>query len=421
MSGFSQNVLAPLFAAFSLSLAQPALALVFCVTNAVDEHQAEPAGELAGSGWRQTVLIGDFLGTVIHSNALLTAEHLKLSVGQTFECEGQTRQVTATATNAANDLAILFFEPAATNIARLNIETNDIASEVVLQGRGMERGAPVVTDGRTNGWEWGDWRSVRRWGKNRYHGEAGNGVLAIASFDNNGDADECMLSPGDSGGPGFIRTGSGWKLATVNYAVDPDTFLLSTNAGQPFHASLYDCAGLHFFNAASNAWQYVPPQASPAPCLMLNTRTSQSLGWITNTVPGITFPADIGVSWRCETATPSAGQAAAGLCFETVATNAGPYAARGLSIELEWGPGLRIVDASATQGTVSADRWLLPLLADGGVATALVHAVVWRSAGGWVTNRATVSASDKPDGNPSNNTASAAVLLPATATFLLVQ
>jgi hypothetical protein len=127
---------------------------------------------------------------------------------------------------------------------------------------------------------------------------------------------------GDSGGPGFVRTGSGWKVATVNYAVGPDSFTLSTNPASSFNASLYDCAGLYYDDGET--WCYVPPEDSPAPCLMYNTRTSKRLAWLTNAVSGLVFPADIGLSWRCETNAPTARQAEEGIWFELTASNAGP-------------------------------------------------------------------------------------------------
>jgi len=407
-------------------VAQRAEALVYCVTNAPDVHQSAPTGALANSGWQSTAPIGIFLGTVIQSNALLTAKHLDFTNSFSFTHEGQSHTVTGYVNDAESDFAVLFFTPAATNIARLNIETNDVDAFVVVQGRGMERGETVVTGGRTNGWKWAwdKWWAVRRWGVNRYIGEAdyasaSDGILAVAAFDDNGDPDECMLSPGDSGGPGFVRTGSGWKLATVNYSVDPALFAVATNPAAPFYASLYDCAGLYYTNSGS--WSYVPPEASPAPCRMFNSRTAKRIAWITNAVSGITFPADVGVSWRCATNRPSAKQAADGVCFKVVATNAGPYTARDVAIDVSWAKGVRVRDCEASCGTFAANRWSLPALEDGGAATLRVDVVVWRAAGGWATNVAAVSASDKPDGVASNNAASCEVYLPETATRFMAK
>jgi hypothetical protein len=408
----------------SLVFARQAEALVYCVTNAVDVHRLAPTGELAGSGWEQTVPIDLFLGTVIYSNALLSAQHIwELNVGDAFTYEGVSHSVTSIVPDAESDLSVLFFTSAVTNFARLNIETNDIHAFVVLQGRGMERGEAVVTGSRTNGWAWA-WNkgwAVRRWGVNLYTGEAvGDGTYAVATFDNNGDPDECMLSVGDSGGPGFIRTGSGWKLATVNYSVEPAAFKVSTNQpGSEFYASLYDCAGLFYDD--NGTWRYTPPEASPAPCAMINTRTSKRIDWLTNTVKGVTFPADIGVAWRCETNAPPGRKAAEGLWFEVVVTNRGPYTARELAFDLTWPFGVRICGSAASQGVFATNRWSLPSLEDGGTATLRVDAVVWRSTSAWGTNVVAVAASDKPDGVSSNNCAACAVFLPATALRLFIQ
>ncbi len=394
---------------------------MYCVTNVVDEHRNAPTGGLANSGWQETARIRDFLGTVIQSNALLTAKHLEYTNAFNFSHEGQSHAVTAYVNDAESDLSVLFFTPAVTNIARINIETNDIGARVVLQGCGRERGDEVVTGGLTNGWKWGRWRGVRRWGVNRYTGaDANDETYAVAAFDNNGDPDECMLSPGDSGGPGFIRTGSGWKLATVNYSVDPATFTLSTNSIEAFEASLYDCARLFHTNGVP-PWQYVPPEASPVPCLLINTRTSKRIDWLTNTVKGLTFPADIGVAWRWETNAPPGSKAAEGLWFEVVVTNSGPYTARGLALDLTWPAGVRICGSAASQGGFATNRWSLPSLEDGAAATLRVDTVVWRSTSAWVTNVVAVAASDKPDGVSSNNSATCAVFLPATALRLLIQ
>jgi len=408
-------------AAFAL-FAQPGPALVFCVTNAVDVHQLAPTGSLAASGWQQTWPVDLFLGTAIQSNALLTAKHIwEIDVGDSFSAEGATHTVTAKVGDAASDLAVLFITPPVTNIARLNIETNETASDVVLQGRGLERGEVVVTAGHTNGWRWAwdKWWAVRRWGVNRFIGEAEDGLLAVAAFDDNGDPDECMLSVGDSGGPGFIRTGSGWKLATVNYSVFPVSFTASTNPAAAFDASLFDCAGLYFDNGGE--WEYVPPEASPSPCLLYGTRVARRIAWLTNTVAGLDFPADLGVSWRVATNAPDAGLASTGLWFEVVASNAGPYTARDVAVELGWGPGVRVCGAVPSLGAYETNRWSLPALEDGGAATLRVDAVVWRAAAGWATNRASVAASDKPDGAASNNAAECELYLPETATRLLVQ
>lgn len=404
----------------TFAVAGPARALVYCETNAVDYHQSAPTGALADSGWNESTLIGYYMGAFIQTNALLTAAHLNFWTNTTFTFDGVLRSVTAVTNDPASDLSILFFKPGVSRVALINIETNDVSSLVVLQGRGWERGDVVVTGGLTNGWKWGTDSRIRRWGVNRYSGAIpGDETYAVATFDNNGDPDECMMSGGDSGGPGFIRTGSGWKLATVNYAVAPMEFSVSTNSVNPFYATLFDCSGLYYRDGPQ--WRYAPPEESPAPCMLINTRTAVRVAWITNAVKGITFPADVGLAWRCQSGHPTAGQAAQGVWFEVVATNAGPYTARDVAVDVAWPTGLCVRASAATVGSYEAGRWSLPALADGGAATLRVDAVVWRMQAGWATNRAWVSASDKPDAVASNNEALCEVWLPATATRLLIE
>jgi hypothetical protein len=412
-------------------------ALVFCVTNSVDVHQSAPTGTLAQSGWQQTVMIdatggtlnhSNFLGTIIHSNALLTAAHMwEIKTNDTFMLEGK-HILTARAATNSSDLAIYFFTPAVTNherIARINIESAiDTNALVVYQGTGAERGATVTAGAFTNGWLWSgtNWWNcawgTRRWGINQTFGATDDGLCALAAFDNNGDPDECMLSIGDSGGPGFIKTGSGWKVAMVNYSVHPGTFTLSTNAPvTQFNASLYDCAGLYF--EGDTGWQWVPPEDSPAPCLLICSRTAQRVQWITNTVSGMTFPADIGISWVCQTNQPTRDQALSNVWFDIVLTNAGPYTARNVAVDLEWTDGVLVKGSSATQGMLVTNRWSIPVIGDGSAATLRVDTILWTAASHWGTNRAVIVASDKPDESSSNNASDLPIFLPATTSTLI--
>lgn len=426
-----------LIAVLMLFVSSRTEALVFCFTNEVDDHQQAPTGTLAQSGWQQTVMIdclqatynrSNFLGTIIFSNALLTAEHMdEIQTNDTFFLEGTHRLTSKVSTNGS-DIALYFFTPPVTNqehIALINIESDiDTNALVAFQGCGAERGSMVTTGTLTNGWRWSGtywWNrtwGTRRWGVNQTFGAIEDGAFAIASFDNNGDPDECMLSVGDSGGPGFLKTGSGWKVAMVNTGVYPMTFSLSTNPVVSFDASLYDCAGLYFKNDA-NVWQWIPPEDSPAPCLLICSRTSQRVQWITNQVTGITFPADLGLSWACQTNQPTREQALSNVWFDIVLTNAGPYTARNVAVDLDWTEGILVRGSSATQGMLFTNRWSIPVIGDGSVATLRVNTVLWTGASHWGTNRAVIVASDKPDGNSSNNASALPIFLPETTSTLI--
>jgi hypothetical protein len=412
-------------------------ALVYCITNSVDVHQQAPTGTLAQSGWQQTVMIAgsggslnrsNFLGTIIYSNALLTANHIwEIETNDTFFLEGM-HQLTSKVTTNGSDLAIYFFTPAITNrehIALLNIESSqDTNASVVLQGCGSERGEQVSSGSLTNGWMWSGtnvnnttW-GMHRWGINNFFDATPDGLYAIAAFDNNGDPDECMLTIGDSGGPGFLQTGSGWKLALVNYGVLPSIFTYTTNPATPFYASLYDCAGLYY--QGDTGWTWVSTNESPAPCQLRCSRVSQRLDWLTNTIQGLTFPADLGLSWRIPTNQPSREQALNGFWMDVILTNAGPYATRNVSVDLEWAEGFLIKGSSATHGVLTTNHWSLPLLQDGQCATLHVETVIWTGASHWTTNRAVLTISDKPDANTANNEAFVSLLLPQTMSTVIL-
>lgn len=431
---FAERLLA--FLLFFISMRVEAL--VYCITNGVDVHQQAPTGTLAQSGWQQTVTIdclkeslshSNFLGTIIHSNALLTAAHIgQIRTNDTFILEGK-HTLTAKKSTSGSDLAIFFFTPPITNrdhIACINIESDiDTNSFVVYQGCGTERGTMVTTGTLTNGWMWSGtnwWKcawGIRRWGVNQTFGATDDSLCSIAAFDNNGDPDECMLSIGDSGGPGFIKTGSGWKVAMVNLGVDPMTFTHSTNKPvSKFNATLYDYAGL-YYEIATDVWRWMPLASSPMPCQLACSRTSQRIQWITNQVAGLTFPADLSVSWNCQTNHPSADQATRGLWFELIATNAGPYTARNVSIDLTWPTGIHITTLTATHGSLTTNRWSIPAIGDGSAATLRVDTVVWNATGHWATNAATITASDKPDSNTSNNISECPIFLPCTTATLI--
>ncbi len=411
--------------ALAILLAGRALAVVFYATNGVAYHTSAPTGAWAGSGWAQTVPLGGFLGTVIGSNAVLTAKHLGYSVGQTFVYGGQACTVTVVTADAASDLSVLRFRPPATNWARINIEPAvDTGRWIVVQGRGRERGSPPITTATlTNGWPLGANNKTRRWGINRYDGFAGystntpsDDVLAWATFDAGGHADECMLSFGDSGGPSFAATGSGWKLIGVSFAVDPALFSRSHLGTGAFYATLYDYSGL-YYNAGTN-WFYATPTNQPLPCAFFSSRVSKRVAWLTNVVQGLTFPADVGLAWQGGGAL--GGRAAEGVAFTLLVTNRGPYTARSLGVDVTWGTGLHVRSVMPSTGsyTPATGRWTLPVLADGEGAALVATAVVWRATAVAGTNCAAVAVSDKPDDVASNNTACVGFNAPPTATVL---
>jgi hypothetical protein len=95
----------------------------------------------------------------------------------------------------------------------------------MVYGRGSIRGAEVRVNGALKGWEWGAYDARMRWGRNKVASISttpnypSSDVLAVA-FNTNGSADEAHLAYGDSGGGVFIKDGTTWRLAGINFYVD---------------------------------------------------------------------------------------------------------------------------------------------------------------------------------------------------------
>ncbi|MEQ8329794.1 MAG: Ig-like domain-containing protein, partial [Longimicrobiales bacterium] len=121
---------------------------------------------------------------------------------------------------------------------------------------------------------------------------------------------------------------------------------------------------------------------------------------------------DIALTKTVDVTAPNAGQT---VVFTVRATNSGPSAATGVTVEDRLPTGLAFVSASTSQGSYVAGTgvWTVGALANGSVATLAVTARVDAAAGTTVTNRATLSGVDQTDAVAANNTAAAAVSVTA--------
>src|SRR5205823_8137511 len=143
---------------------------------------------------------------------------------------------------------------------------------------------------KTNGWRWGTYDQVRRWGENVVSGVVdGNGVfgsglgeLLQAAFDASGSSNECHLSFGDSSGALFIKDGSIWKLAGINYAVDGPYNTTSTGPG--FDAAIFNERGLYTTNSIVGGWDAVPDIGPAQPGAFYSTRVSAHANWINSVI-----------------------------------------------------------------------------------------------------------------------------------------
>ncbi|KAB8140884.1 DUF11 domain-containing protein [Chloroflexia bacterium SDU3-3] len=116
--------------------------------------------------------------------------------------------------------------------------------------------------------------------------------------------------------------------------------------------------------------------------------------------------ADLALSKSVNTAQPSVGS---NVTFVLVLTNLGPSTATGVEVLDALPAGLSFVSAMASQGSYSSGTglWSVGNVLSGGNAT--LQLVVTVTQAGTITNNTTVSYSDQPDPDASNNASSASV------------
>ncbi len=235
----------------------------------------------ADSGWQYQGLWSYYQGTPIASQYFITAKHVGGSVGSIFTYNGQSYTTTAAYASPTNDLQIWKISGTFSTYAPLYTKSTEVAKTMTVFGRGTARGPEVTVAGQTKGYTWGAFDHVRSWGSNNIggvvNGGTGLGQLLTFGFDATGDYYEGSLSQGDSGGGVFIKDGTTWKLAGINYGTDGRySYTGGTDAG--FTASIYDQGGLYVGSA--NNWTYVANQTGNIPGASYATRISSNTSWI---------------------------------------------------------------------------------------------------------------------------------------------
>ena len=253
-------------------------ALIFYSTGDPTYNTNAPGGALTNSGWQYQGAWSTFSGTVISSNAFITAKHVGGSVGDPFTFQGIQYFTTASYDSPDSDLRIWRVAGQFPVFAPLYTKRHENGKNLVVFGRGTQRGAEVRINNRLKGWEWGGGDSVQRWGQNRVSGifQGGDeiGEVLRATF-NAGGRNEATLSGGDSGGAVFIKDGKLWKLAGINYAVEGP--YNTTNSGEGFNAALFDSRGLYVTDGG-NGWNVF--SGKPIASGFYATRISSHVSWI---------------------------------------------------------------------------------------------------------------------------------------------
>ena len=155
-----------------------------------------------------------------------------------------------------------------------------MGKDLVVIGRGTERGEAIMKDGTLRGWSHGAATYVQRWGENSvaeifpYNGHD----LLYATFDANGLDEEAHLSGGDSGGAVFVQDEGEWKLAGVNYAIDE--LYQDVDGGGSLTAAIFDARG-YFEESGDSPGQYVEITGDQnVPTGFYASRISTELAWI---------------------------------------------------------------------------------------------------------------------------------------------
>lgn len=271
----------------------PAGAVLFYSTADITHNRnTAPGGALAGSGWQYQGYFGNFLGTAISPKHFITAAHFGVA-GSTFVSKsffnGGPGDVTYNVDTTFNggvgfrnipgtDLRVFQITGTFADYAPLYTKTDEVGKDLVVMGRGTQRGAEVVVGSELKGWRWGPVDGQARWGTNTVSAAVnfGSGDLLKANFDAGAGGDEAHLSDRDSGGAVFINDGGVWKLAGINYSVDG--MFDTNNVVDPneFHAALFDMGGLYVGTDGppSVVWNFISNTPADKPSAFYATRIS---------------------------------------------------------------------------------------------------------------------------------------------------
>lgn len=274
--------------------ATTARAVIFHATADTDHNIAAPGGDLSASGWQLQGRWGNFLGTPIGRSYFITASHVGGAVGDSFVFRGVSYTAIAQFDDPKSDLRIWRVCGTFPEFAGLYDNRDEVGKSLVVFGRGTLRGAPILmptlVGDELKGWRWGPFDGVLRWGQNTIDSVVnGDGIpplvgvttgtvgeLLKATFDSNGGPNEAHLSEGDSGGAVFVKDGSIWKLAGINYAVDGPYNTSSTGSG--LSAAIFDEGGL--YKRRDSQWILTPDLPKELPGAFYATRISSNLEWI---------------------------------------------------------------------------------------------------------------------------------------------
>ena len=268
------------------ALSAPALAVV--QYSSANRLTSAPTGAYANSGWQWQGKWGGFLGTAISKHYFITADHFGGGVGGNFTINGKTHRTIEVWGDPESDLRIYRVKGLFSSWAPLFTDSSEVGRSVVMYGRGRQRGDEVRVDGQLKGWKWGAEDFVQSWGRNAVSEIVnlgpGDSQLLKLPFDANGTTFEASLNGGDSGGGVFIKQGTKWKLAGINYSVD-GKFSTNSDGSGAFDASIFDRGGLW-----TGGIGFTADQAANLATASYATRISDRMDWIQGVFNGTVKP-----------------------------------------------------------------------------------------------------------------------------------
>jgi hypothetical protein len=283
---FRQYVLSiALACATLLGLAPQAHAIV--LYSSATRNTSAPTGAYLNSGWQYEGDLGGWAATVISKKFIITAGHIGAQINNNFVINGENHRTVKMWQDPTSDLRIFQTVGSYNFAAPLFKDSTELGRSVVIFGRGTQRGDDVIVNGKLKGWKWGASDSVLSWGRNAVAGVTNNGPhnssLLRMTFDANGTTFEGAITGGDSGGGVFVKQGSIWKLAGINYSVD-GPFSTNQDGSNSFSGTIFDrtelwASGYGFAQAGA-----------PLNTSFYSTRISPKVAWIADVLNGRVTP-----------------------------------------------------------------------------------------------------------------------------------
>jgi hypothetical protein len=202
----------------ALAWGAPAAAVIIASGDGTGNTSA-PADD---PGWAHVALRSYATSVYIGDGWILTADHVPTG---DVQIEGVVHRWVpgSQVTLDPADLKLFRIE-SDPGLPPLPIATDPPAGEVVMIGKGRNRGDPIYDwdlSSDLDGWYWGAGTTMR-WGTNRVKNvsveyPAGSGIFFFTvDFSGSGGTDhECQVASGDSGGAVFSENGGTWELTGI--------------------------------------------------------------------------------------------------------------------------------------------------------------------------------------------------------------